>query len=125
MVALRVKSDSGEAKRPPDIYQAAIDDDVAELARALEDGQKLDELRKGYVTTAVHLACAHRSMSFLEVAMGHDFNPWVRDQNDRLAMDHAIAQRLTAIAEGLYSKMYEGKWQIENVAQLPDSDPQI
>lgn len=109
---------------PPDIFRAAIIDDAAEMARAISYGQSLDQFDIRGITTPIHVACAHRSLAFLTAAMQHDFNPWVRDRNQRLAIDHAVANGLVEIQRTLFSKMYESHWHIDNLLAFESPQPE-
>ena len=92
---------------PPDIFRAAANDDPIELVAALADGQSLDaQHREFYRMTPMHLACVRKSLNFLDVALSHQFNAWVRDANGRLSMDHAVAQGLEDVADDLLEKLY-------------------
>lgn len=89
-----IKMDTGEDKRPPDIFRAAQENDLDELARAFADGQLLTEKRKRLVgMTPLHVACLNTSNDFLAAAsQHHSFDPWIRDDNLRTPFDHASAR---------------------------------
>ena len=92
---------------PPDIFRAASNNDVFELQRALAEGQSLDTHHlEFYRMTPMHIACVRKSTDFLHEALSHEFNAWTRDANGRISMDHAIAQSLDDIADGLMKKLY-------------------
>lgn len=97
---------------PPDIFKAAELDDIHELAKAIEDGQSLSERRHDLLhMTPVHIACLHASNAFIEIASNHEsFDPWIRDDNQRLAFDHAAAHNNQIAMKLLYSKMYPPDW---------------
>lgn len=124
MVKLGVKTGDGLERETPDIFRAAAEDDAAELERALKAGQSLDEFGPGYHSTPLHVACMNRSEKFLRAAMGYDFNPWVRDENLRLAIDHAWANSLTETHEALAEKMYPGGRVSSNAIAFQEPDPQ-
>ena len=88
------KMDTGESRRPPDIFRAARNNDIAELARALGDGQLLSDQKADLVNmTPVHVACLNTSNDFLAAAaQHHSFDPWIRDDNLRTPFDHASAR---------------------------------
>jgi ankyrin repeat protein len=79
--------------RMADIFHAAKVDDVAELMEALADGQRLDtRLPKQLNMTPLHLACLSASNEFIKVAVDQEScDPWLRDDNARVAFDHAAA----------------------------------
>lgn len=94
-------------KVEPDIFRAAANDDPWELQAALDEGQSLDSRNvEFYRMTPMHLACVHRSAAFLQVALANEFNPWARDSNGRLAMDHAAAQGLDDVADEMARRLY-------------------
>src|SRR3546814_2705669 len=91
MVKTNVKLVDDVNREPPDIFRAAINDDVRELRAALSEGQSLDTPnRLHYGMTPVHLACAKHSLNFIDEALKETFNAWARDLGGRLSMDYAI-----------------------------------
>lgn len=103
-VSIKYEEDNFE---PPDIFRAASNNDVDELRRALADGQSLDTHHlEFYRMTPMHIACVRKSADFLHEALSHEFNAWTRDANGRISMDHAIAQSMDDIADGLMKKLY-------------------
>lgn len=83
------------AKEPPNIFRAAMNDDVRELALALQDGQSLsDQDPERLLMTPLHIAASVGSNTFLREASSHDsFDPWIRDANLRRPVEHASAYR--------------------------------
>src|SRR3546814_5864383 len=80
MVKTNVKLVDDVNREPPDIFRAAINDDVRELRAALSEGQSLDTPnRLHYGMTPVHLACAKHSLNFIDEALKETFNAWARD----------------------------------------------
>jgi len=119
MVKLGVRSDIGERYDPPDIFNAARNNDPVELAAAIQDGQSLDDVQdEASGLTPLHVACIHRSENFLKTAMTMDFDPWLRDANMRLAIDHARAQGLRDVQKGLVEKMYPPGFDADPVVTL-------
>lgn len=114
MVALRQMKDNDAIKTPPNIFNAALNDDVSEMFAALNDGQKLDDKDEIGNFTPIHVAIIRESANFLKYAMDYDFNPWIRDLNDRLAFDHASALGMKDIQKRLYRKMYPSGWHLQN-----------
>ncbi|WP_373354492.1 hypothetical protein [Pseudoroseicyclus sp. CXY001] len=85
----------GEDEPTPDIFRAAVENDIGELSRALAEGQTLDQVSTNRLhMTPLHLACIHSSNDFLLAASRHkSFDPWARDDNMRTPWDHAAAKR--------------------------------
>ncbi|HEY9579658.1 MAG TPA: ankyrin repeat domain-containing protein [Rhizorhapis sp.] len=107
MVKTNVKLVDDVNREPPDIFRAAINDDVRELRAALSEGQSLDTPnRLHYGMTPVHLACAKHSLNFIDEALKETFNAWARDLGGRLSMDYAIAEGLEDVAEMLLERLY-------------------
>ena len=101
--------DTGESERLPDIFRAAQENDIVELARAIEAGQLLSEQRRDLLNmTPVHIACLSASNDFLAAAAQHfSFDPWIRDDNQRTPFDHASARRNKKAQEILLGFMSE------------------
>jgi ankyrin repeat protein len=92
----------------PDIFRAAENDDIAELYEALVEGQRLDERKDELLhMTPLHIACIRSSNDFLKVALyDESCDPWIRDDNLRLAFDHAAARNNKEAMTLLYQIMY-------------------
>jgi hypothetical protein len=111
MVKLNVSSEDNEDRKPPDIFRAARNDDPIELAAALQCGQTLDDVESDIIRmTPMHVACVSRSRNFLRVACQMEFDPWIRDANQRLVIDHARAQGLKDVQKAAFAKMYPPGW---------------
>ena len=107
MVKLSVRKSEGESPTEPDIFHAALHDDPLEMAAAIQHGQTLDDVSAdGSNMTPMHIACINKSSKFLNAALTHDFDPWKRDVNERLPIDHARAQGMKNVQEKLYGMMY-------------------
>jgi len=107
MVKLNVVDNKGQNSDPPDIFIAAQNDDKHELRRAIQAGQSLDDIRHDMNgMTPLHFACKKKSLSFLEVALTMSFDPWIRDGDQRLAIDHAWVNELGDIQKQLHLRMY-------------------
>lgn len=106
MVSIAYGRDSGEARQPPDIFKAAAGDNTKELALALQEGQSFDDVQLYTLYTPIHVACLYKSRRVLSIAMDYDFNPWHRDCNQRLAIDHARAKGLQEFQKRLFYLMY-------------------
>ncbi|NHK29388.1 ankyrin repeat domain-containing protein [Parvularcula flava] len=119
MVKINVHTDKGDKIQPPDLFQAARNNDIKELAAAIQDGQSLNDIedvKSGL--TPMHIACIHRSDTFLKAAVQYEFDPWIRDCNLRLAIDHARAQGLRDIQKALFEKMYPPSWDSDPVVRI-------
>jgi hypothetical protein len=111
MVALkRLENENTRTRGPADIFRAAANDDVQELQRAIAEGQTLDLIEESTGFNPVIVALLERSEQFLLAAMKIDFDPWHRDPNERLAIDHANALGMREIQRLLLQKMYPPGW---------------
>lgn len=106
MVSLKIIADDNMDRRDLDIFRAAKYDDPEELRRAVESGQTLNDTEETMSFTPIHVAIIRRNLAFLDAAMAYDFDPWLRDINQRTAFDHAYAHGLREIQEKLFRKMY-------------------
>ena len=118
MVASSV-TDQGPRRTEPDIFVAAATDDVAQMALCLQRGAKLDDIDEDTSLTPIHVAIIEGSDNFLRAAMAYDFNPWIKDRNDRLPIDHASAAGLTDVQRRLHQKMYPGGWAAQPALSMP------
>lgn len=120
MVKLNVSKDLGNNSKAPDIFRAAQNDDPVEMVAAIDDGQSLNDInsRIGIGLTPIHLACIYKNTEFLKVAIECDFDPWIRDGNMRLSIDHARAQGLTEIQELLLQKLYPTNFHHNNILKI-------
>ena len=103
------RRDAGEQGKGPDIVRAVLNNDVVELIDALNDGQTLEDLDRDTGLFALHLACLHSSNAVLDEALNRRIlDPWLRDQNSRLPIDHLIIKRNFAMAARFEALMYDG-----------------
>ena len=109
MVMLSVKSSSDD-EQLTDIFVAASNDDPEMLISALGSGQTLNDIDMFTGFTPVMIAVMSYSEKFLKAALERDYDPWIRDQNERLAIDHAAALQLPDIQKKLHLKMYPAGW---------------
>jgi ankyrin repeat protein len=109
MVAL-IMNKEGRDEKLPTIFMAAYSDDVVQLALCLQRGERLDDVDQSTSFTPIHLALIEGSDNFLRAATAYDFNPWIRDCNERLAIDHAAALGNREAQMALHSKMYPHGW---------------
>ncbi|WP_195820651.1 hypothetical protein [Roseobacter sp. MH60115] len=95
-------------RRDPNLFRAALNDDVGEMLDALSQGQSLstqDDERLNF--TPVHIAAERSSNKFLAAAAQHpSFDPWVKDANDRVPWDHARAFNNVKGMKLLHDSMY-------------------
>lgn len=118
MVALRVSKDQTSSKEP-DIFHAASSDDVEELFSCIENGQSLDDIDDNSGFTPMHLAILEGSGNFLAAAISLEFDPWIKDRNERLAIDHAAALNERELQRVLLDKMYPRRVQtLNNIHKL-------
>ena len=104
-----VASEKGGALKDdsPDIFEAARNDDVYELRRALEDGQSLQISKPNTMLTPLHVAAMRGSASFLKVAMECDpKSSWLQDGQSRTPFDHAAARQDRQSMAYLHKAMY-------------------
>lgn len=96
------------ADEMPDIFHAADVNDVNEMNAALRDGQRLDEQRSDMLNmTPLHVACIKSSTEFVQAALLEpSCDPWLRDDNLRVAFDHAAARRNQPAMRALLSVMH-------------------
>lgn len=110
MVSRRGKVEESLYSFGPNVFRAAVENDPVEMGLALSAGQKLDDIQPGTGFTPIHVACIRRSTAFLAEALKHQFDPWVRDTNQRLPIDHAFAHGLKDAHRDLLAKMYPPGW---------------
>jgi ankyrin repeat protein len=121
MVKSNVRTESNEGHIPPDLFRAARNNDIVELAAAIQDGQSLDEVQDEQSgLTPIHVACINQSVEFLRAAVQYKFDPWIRDANMRTPLDHARAQGLDKqIQMDIFKKMYPLGWEKDPVVEFP------
>ncbi len=101
----------------PDIFNAAMDDDVAEFRRALKKGQSLNDQHPKTKRTPIQTAILNKSLKFLEECLTLEFNPWIVDKAGRNAADYAWAEYLEDIHATLLQKMYPDRSQeVDDIA---------
>lgn len=99
---------SGTEHAPPDIFRAAENNDLEELAFALQSGQRLDHQREPDKMTPVHVAAALGHADFVRVSMEiHPQVAWIRDEMDRRPIEHANARNDHVIAGYLKEAMFQ------------------
>lgn len=109
----------------PNIFDAARNNDVVELQAALSAGQSLATQDPALLMmTPVHVAAAERSNDFLAAAAEHEtFDPWIRDDNERVAYDHASAfnnqEGMRILFDGMYSDMQRDESRIDYTDNEP------
>lgn len=105
----KAERDPGGYRKGPDIIRAAVNNDVVELIDALNEGQTLETLDHETGLAALHLACMRSSNEFLEEALNRRIvDPWRRDWNSRLPIDHLIIKRNFSMAIRFEQVMYDG-----------------
>lgn len=122
-----IRSNDSIDKRPPDLFIAAVNNDVFEMEAALREGQSLSFRNPtDLLFTPVHVAASKGSLDFIQAAASHEtFDVWARDANGRVAADHALAHRKTEVEQFLTHKMYAHLFDttIPSPA-VPDDEPQ-
>ena len=79
------------------------------MSEALSAGKQLDEVDFEDGFTPLHTAAFNGSGDYLREALRHhSANPWLRDHQGYLAIDHADARRDYEISRLLYEAMYPG-----------------
>ena len=96
-----------EEEITPDIFHAAEVDNVPEMIAAMHLGQSVQDTKGDLLFTPVHVAAISGSLAFVRAAAKTgEVNPWIRDKNQRLAIDHAEAFGRTEIQSVLFNLMY-------------------
>ena len=121
---LKIKRGTLNNEEPPDIFRAAKNDDVAEMEAARRAGQTLQDQDSIIGFTPIHVAAIEGSLRFVEAATKTgEVDPWIRDNNLRLAVDHAAAFNRVEIQKILIASMYvELEPPPENVVGFPSRD---
>jgi len=89
------------------LFEAAREDDVGLLQKALDAGRSLADARTENGFTPLHTAALNGSAAFLRDALKHPTaNPWMRDHQGYLPIDHADVRRDRAVMQILYDAMY-------------------
>ncbi|WP_156827257.1 ankyrin repeat domain-containing protein [Hyphomicrobium zavarzinii] len=109
MLKPRAQSKEGPRRKDPNLFTAARANDIVELSEALSAGKQLDEVDFEDGFTPLHTAAFNGSGDYLREALRHhSANPWLRDHQGYLAIDHADARRDYEISRLLYEAMYPG-----------------
>ncbi|MBN8913231.1 MAG: hypothetical protein J0H65_14475 [Rhizobiales bacterium] len=109
MLKPRAQSKEGPKRKEPNLFRAARANDVAELSEALSAGKRLDEADFEDGFTPLHTAAFNGSADYIREALRHhSANPWLRDHQGHLAIDHADARRDYETSKLLYEAMYPG-----------------
>ncbi|MGE4188162.1 MAG: hypothetical protein AB7E81_24610 [Hyphomicrobiaceae bacterium] len=83
--------------------------DISELSEALSAGKRLDEVDFEDGFTPLHTAAFNGSGDYIRQALlHHSANPWLRDHQGQLAIDHSDARRDYEASKLLYEAMYPG-----------------
>lgn len=121
MVRLNSLHTDSSKKGKSNIFDAARNDDPAALSVAIKNGETLNDVEdKGNLMTPMHVACILQSRKFLDAAKNYDFDPWIKDMSDRLAIDHARAHGLKETQTMLLKKMYPGNLADDTIVPLSD-----
>jgi len=105
----RAQSKEGPRRKDPNLFTAARANDIVELSEALSAGKQLDEVDFEDGFTPLHTAAFNGSGDYIREALRHhSANPWMRDHQGYLAIDHADARRDYEISRLLYEAMYPG-----------------
>ena len=100
--------ESGKEHVPPDIFRAAENNDLEELAFALQSGQRLDHKREPDKMTPVHVAAALGHADFVWVLMEiHPQVAWMRDEMYRRPIEHSNARNDQVSAGYLKDAMFQ------------------
>ncbi|WP_438729241.1 hypothetical protein ACR9YC_02125 [Parasphingorhabdus sp. DH2-15] len=111
-----MESDDGRNFSNPNIFYAAINNDVGELSSAINEGQSLADIQdEQTLYTPIHVASIHNSLAFLQAAENLEYDPWTRDSLQRLPIDHAAALGFKDIQKLLLEKMYPPGWDKDTV----------
>lgn len=109
MLKPRAQSKEGPRRKDPNLFTAARANDIVELSEALSAGKQLDEVDFEDGFTPLHTAAFNGSGDYIREALRHhSANPWMRDHQGYLAIDHADARRDYEISRLLYEAMYPG-----------------
>lgn len=109
MLKPRAQSKEGPRRKDPNLFTAARANDIVELSEALSAGKQLDEVDFEDGFTPLHTAAFNGSGDYLREALRHhSANPWLRDHQGYLAIDHADARRDYEISRLLCEAMYPG-----------------
>lgn len=111
------KKGDTQKHEPPDIFEAARNDDMFELRRALEEGQSLGTSQIITHLTPMHVAAMRGSAAFLKVALEIDPRvAWMQDAQLRIPFDHASARQDRRSMALLHNAMYP-----EALINVPES----
>ena len=90
-----------------DLFDAARENDVTALAAALAAGHSLSTQRPENGFTPLHTAALNGSIDFIRDALDHPTaDPWIRDRQGQLPIDHATVRRDRPVMQLLFDAMY-------------------
>lgn len=117
-----IKAKRGALLKSPNLFSAALTDDISEMKAAINDGQSLSSADEDQALfTPIHVAALSNSLAFLEAArLEPTFDPWLRDANDRLAFDHANAFNNKEAMKLLVDEMYTIVRKPDNGLESPE-----
>lgn len=109
MLKARLMSGSGPKRKDSNLFIAARDNDLVHMAEGFDAGRRLDEQDDLNGMTPLHVAALNGSLEFIVAALEHETaNVWIRDFDNRLAIDHSDARSERDIAKLFYDRMYPG-----------------
>ena len=104
-----------------DIFRAALLDDVSEMARAISQGQTINDIEKESGMNAVHIAAWNGSLNFMAVAVNDPiFDPWIRDPSGNTAFQYASSRNDREMMRILGNAMYPYGGQNPVPSQSPE-----
>lgn len=99
----------GPKRKDPNLFLAALNNDLEQLKEALAAGKSLSQVdpRNGF--TPLHVAAFNGSLDFIrEAAKSPTAEPWLRDHAGLLAIDHADARKDYEASRLFFNIMYPG-----------------
>lgn len=109
MLKSKIMTDDNKKRNNPNLFRAARENDVEEMNQALASGKRLDEpdFENGF--TPLHYAAFTGSADFIRAALDHpSADPWKRDHQGYLAIDHADARGDQVVSKLFFEAMYPG-----------------
>lgn len=93
----------------PNLFTAALTNNLDELREALAAGQQLDDCLRHDGSTPLHVAAIMGHYEFLEEALKHpSADPWIYDYGNRRACEFALGHGHFKINKLLGEAMYPG-----------------